>query len=218
MKGIGLHPNRNGYGVDIEKSDYAKRLCGAKEPDHGLQGVLEARLGKKAFRNDVVVVPRLKEALPRTILVFFPVMVEAPRDVVLLPVVREDPPMAILVFPLLMVVFPSERAVLPSVMLVFPITGEKVVAVQAVAVWTQVWWQRLGLTLHGASHTHAAIRALWFFFPPPAVEWRNGEWPAAGIGAECYGWVVAAPPLSHNALVEQRNVGCGRPHTTHVSP
>jgi len=178
----------------------------------------------KAFRNDVVVVPRLNEAFPSSILVLPLVMVEAPRDVVLWPRVMEEFPMQILVLPLLMVVLPSDRAVLPSVMLVLPIGEEmaaeaqvKVVVVLVVVV--VVVWRRqsLELTQRGASDTHAAL-ARGSAFPPNLVS-GMASGGLAGSGAECLrpGSSVAAP-VSYNAFVERRDVGRGRPHTTHVSP
>lgn len=94
-------------------------------------------------------VPLLKLALPREILVFLPVMVEEPSDVVLRPRLMEEFPMASLVLPLFMVVLPKVKAVFPSVKLVLPI-GEQLV------VLTQVWRRGSGLTRREASHAHAA--------------------------------------------------------------
>lgn len=154
-----------------------------------------------AFRKDVVVVPLLKEAPPRAILVFPLVMVEEPSDVVLLPLVMEEFPIASLDFPLFMVVLPRVKAVFPSVKLVLPIE-EKLVFL------TQIRWRGLGLTRRKASHTHAARPAL----------------PLGGNSNISYNpeqtrmlSVDSATPVSHNAFVEMINVGFGRPHTTHVS-
>lgn len=78
------------------------------------------RLGIKALRNDVVVVPRLKLARPRATVVFCLWMVESPMEVVVTPLKMEELPKETVVFPLAMEVLPTARAVLPSVMLVLP--------------------------------------------------------------------------------------------------
>lgn len=120
----------------------------------------------------MVVVPRLNEAFPSSILVLPLVMVEDPRDVVLWPRVMEEFPMQILVLSLLMMEFPSDRAVLPSVMLVLPIGEEMAVAqvkvVVAVVLVVVAWRRRqsLGLTRRGASDTHAALARGSAFSPP----------------------------------------------------
>lgn len=161
-------------------------------------------MGKKAFLNDVVVVPRLKEAPPRAILVLPLVMVEEPREVVFLPLVMDELPMAILVLSLLILVFPRERAVLPSVMLVLPIVGDEGVC------RTRVRWWILGFTPRNASHTHAAhpaLQALGVIVTGCRSEDRTRMLS-----------VDSASPVAHNALVELVDVGSGRPHTTHVSP
>lgn len=94
-----------------------------------------------AFRKEVVVEPRLKEAPPREILVFPLVMVEEPRDVVLRPLVMEEFPTASLLFPLLMEVLPTVKAVFPSVKLVLPID-------EALLSLTQI--RRRGFGFHAA--------------------------------------------------------------------
>lgn len=81
----------------------------------------------KAFRKDVDLVPRLKEAPPMEIFVLPLVMVEEPRDVVLFPREIEEFPIKILVLSLLIDVLPRLRAVLPSVILVLPMVEPKVV-------------------------------------------------------------------------------------------
>lgn len=106
-----------------------------------------------ALRKEVVVVPRLKEALPSEILVFPLVMVEDPREVVLLPLEMEEFPTASLLLPLLMVVLPRVKAVFPSVKLVLPIE-------ETLVFLTQIQWWGSGLTRGKASHTHAAHPAL----------------------------------------------------------
>lgn len=78
------------------------------------------RLGIKALRNDVVVVPRLKLARPRATVVFCLWMVESPMEVVVTPLKMEELPKETVVFPRAMEVLPTARAVLPSVMLVLP--------------------------------------------------------------------------------------------------
>lgn len=155
-----------------------------------------------AFRNEVVVVPRLKEAPPRAILVFPLVMVEEPRDVVLLPLVMEEFPMASLVFPLLMVVLPRVKAVFPSVKLVLPI-GEKLVYL------TQIRRRGSGLTRSEASHTHAARPALQASAGNSNISYNPEQTRMLSVDS--------ATPVSHNAFVELVDVGFGRPHTTHVS-
>lgn len=82
------------------------------------------RLGIKALRNDVVVVPRLKLARPRATVVFCLWMVESPMEVVVTPLKMEELPKETVVFPLAMEVLPTARAVLPSVMLVLPMEPE----------------------------------------------------------------------------------------------
>ncbi|CAB1438723.1 unnamed protein product [Pleuronectes platessa] len=160
------------------------------------------RLGKKAFRNEVVVVPLLKEALPRAILVFPLVMVEEPRDVVLLPLEIEEFPRAIRLFPLFMVVLPRERAVFPSVKLVLPIE-EKLVFL------TQIRRRGSGLTRSEASHTHAARPALRNLTGNSNISCNPERTRMLSVDS--------TTPVSHNALVELVDVGSGRPHTTHVS-
>lgn len=78
------------------------------------------RLGIKALRNEVVVVPRLKLARPRATVVFCLWMVESPIEVVVTPLKMEELPKETVVFPLAMEVLPTATAVLPSVMLVLP--------------------------------------------------------------------------------------------------
>lgn len=148
----------------------------------------------------MVVEPRLKEAPPREILVFPLVMVEEPREVVLLPRVMEEFPMASLLLPLLMVVLPRVKAVFPSVKLVLPIEEELVFL-------TQIRRRVSGLTRREASHTHAAQPAL------PLGDYRNISCDPEQTRMLR---VDSATPVSHNALVELRDVGSGRPHTTHV--
>lgn len=155
-----------------------------------------------AFRKEVVVVPLLKEALPREILVFPLVMVEEPRDVVLLPLVMEEFPIASLVFPLFMVVLPRVKAVFPSVKLVLPIE-EKVVFL------TQIRQRGSGLTQLEPSHTHAAHPALQALCGNSNIIYNPEETRMLNVDS--------ATPVSHNAFVELVNVGSGRPHTTHVS-
>lgn len=159
-------------------------------------------MGKKAFRKEVVVVPLLKEALPREILVFPLVIVEEPRDVVLLPRLMEEFPMAILVFPLFIVVLPRVKAVFPSVKLVFPIE-EKLVFL------TQIQWRGLGLTRRKASHTHAAHPSLQALKGSSNISYNPEQTRMLSVDS--------ATPVSHNAFVELVDVGFGRPHTTHVS-
>ena len=105
-------------------------------------------MAKKAFRNEVVVVPLLKEALPIVSLVLALAMVEVPREVVFLPLVIDELPTVSLVLPLLIVVFPRERAVFPSVMLVLPI--------EKVEFLTLLRWWILGFTRRDTLHAHAA--------------------------------------------------------------
>lgn len=105
-------------------------------------------MAKKAFRNEVVVVPLLKDALPIVSLVLALAMVEAPREVVFLPLVIDELPTVSLVLPLLIVVFPRERAVFPSVMLVLPIEKK-------VEFLTLLRWWILGFTRRDTSHAHA---------------------------------------------------------------
>lgn len=78
------------------------------------------RLGIKALRNEVVVVPRLKLARPRATVVFCLWMVESPMEVVVTPLKMEELPKETVVLPLAMEVLPTATAVLPSVMLVLP--------------------------------------------------------------------------------------------------
>ena len=155
-----------------------------------------------AFRKDVVVVPLLKEALPREILVFPLVMVEEPRDVVLLPLVMEEFPMASLLFPLFMVVLPRVKAVFPSVKLVLPI-GEKLLFL------TQIRRRGSGLTRRKASHTHAAQPALQDLRGNSNISCNPVQTRMLSVDS--------ATPVLHNASVELVDVGSGRPHTTHVS-
>lgn len=145
--------------------------------------------------------PLLKEAPPSAILVFPLVMVEVPRDVVLLPLVMEEPPMAILDFPLFMVVLPRDKAVFPSVKLVLPIEERFVFL-------TQIRGRVLGLTRCKASHTHAARPAL-----PLGGNSNISYCPEQTRMLS----VDSTTPVSHNAFLEMIDVGCGRPHTTHVS-
>lgn len=142
-------------------------------------------------------VPLLKLAPPREILVFPLVMVEEPRDVVLRPRVMEEFPMASLLFPLLMVVLPRVKAVFPSVKLVLPIE-EKLVFL------TQVWRRRSGLTRSEASHAHTARPAAQT--PRVSSNMRSGG--KLSTNSATLRW--------HNASVELLYVGRGRPHTTHV--
>lgn len=147
-------------------------------------------------------VPLLKEAPPRAILVFPLVMVEEPRDVVLLPLVMEEFPMASLVFPLFILVLPRVKAVFPSVKLVLPIE-------EKIGVQTQIRRLGLGLTRRKASHTHAAH---------PALRAPGGNSNISSDPEETRMLSVdSATPVSHNASVEPVDVGSGRPHTTHVS-
>lgn len=155
-----------------------------------------------AFRNEVVVVPLLKEAPPRAILVFPLVMVEEPRDVVLLPLVMEEFPIASLVFPLFMVVLPRVKAVFPSEKLVLPIEEQLVFL-------TQIRRQGSGLTRHKASHAHAARPALQALGANSNISYNPEQTRMLSVDS--------ATPVSHNALVELVDVGSGRPHTTHVS-
>lgn len=150
----------------------------------------------------MVVVPLLKEAAPRAILVFPLVMVEEPREVVLLPLLMKELPMAYLLLALFMVVLPRERAVFPSVMLVLPI-GEKIIFL------TQMRWWILGFTRQHTSHTHAAHPALQAL----GCDSNRSDVPDPTRMLS----VDRATPVSHNAFVELVDVGSGRPHTTHVS-
>lgn len=84
------------------------------------------RFGIKAFRKEVVVVPRLKLARPSATVVFCLWMVESPMEVVVTPLKIEELPKETVVFPLAMEVLPTARAVLPSVMLVLPIKAPAV--------------------------------------------------------------------------------------------
>lgn len=114
------------------------------------------RLGIKAFRKEVVVVPRLKLARPRATVVFCLWMVESPMEVVVTPLKMEEFPMETVVFPLAMEVFPTARAVLPSVMLVLPI---KTVAVVAVSPELLPECQRLTCELHGCQWVRSQTKA-----------------------------------------------------------
>lgn len=147
-------------------------------------------------------VPLLKDAPPKEILVFPLVMVEDPRDVVLLPRVMEEFPIASLVFPLFMVVLPRVKAVFPSVKLVLPIE-EKLVFL------TQIQQRGSGLTRRKASHTHAARPALQALGVNSNISWDPEQNRMLNMDS--------ATPVSHNAFVELVYVGFGRPHTTHVS-
>lgn len=150
----------------------------------------------------MVVVPLLKEALPREILVFPLVIVEEPRDVVLLPRVMEELPMASLDFPLFIVVLPKVKAVFPSVKLVLPIE-EKLVFL------TQIRQRGSGLTRRKASHTHAAHPALQALGVNSNISYDPEQTRMLSVDS--------ATPVPHNAFVELVDVGFGRPHTTHVS-
>ncbi len=99
----------------------------------------------KAFRKDVVLVPRLKEAPPMEIFVLPLVMVEEPRDVVLFPREIEEFPIRILVLSLLIDELPRFRAVLPSVKLVLPMAEPKGAAekLQEVSSSSQPRWPDL---------------------------------------------------------------------------
>lgn len=111
------------------------------------------RLGIKAFRNEVVVVPRLKLARPRATVVFCLWIVESPMEVVVTPLKMEEFPMETVVFPLAMEVLPTATAVLPSVMLVLPI--------RTVAVSPELVPERLLLTykLHGCLWVRSQTKA-----------------------------------------------------------
>lgn len=78
----------------------------------------------------MLVVPRLKDAPPREILVLPLVMVEDPSDVSFFPLEIEELPMLSLVLPLLMVVLPRVKAVFPSEKLVLPIREQRVYLTQ----------------------------------------------------------------------------------------
>ncbi len=81
---------------------------------------LVRRLGMRALRREVVVLPRLKLALPMEMVVLPLVMVESPIEVVVIPLVIEDLPMVMEVLPRAIEEPPTDRAVFPSVILVFP--------------------------------------------------------------------------------------------------
>lgn len=81
---------------------------------------LVRRLGMRALRKEVVVLPRLKLAVPRDMVVLPLVMVESPIEVVVTPRVIEDLPMVMEVLPRAIEEPPTDRAVFPSVKLVFP--------------------------------------------------------------------------------------------------
>ncbi len=81
----------------------------------------------RALRREVVVLPRLKLALPMEMVVLPLVMVESPIEVVVIPLVIEDLPMVMEVLPRAIEEAPRDRAVFPSVILVFPMKACRVV-------------------------------------------------------------------------------------------
>lgn len=94
---------------------------------------LVLRLGMKALWKEVVVLPRLKLALPREMVVLPLVMVESPIEVVVTPRVMEDLPIVIEVFPLAIEEPPTDRAVFPSVKLVFPMEACRLSGLQTLS-------------------------------------------------------------------------------------
>lgn len=87
---------------------------------------LVLRLGMRALRKEVEVLPRLKLAVPNEMVVLPLVMVESPIEVVVTPRVMEDLPMVIEVLPRAIEEPPTDRAVFPSVKLVFPMKACRV--------------------------------------------------------------------------------------------
>lgn len=87
---------------------------------------LVLRLGMRALRKEVEVLPRLKLALPIEMVVLSLVIVDSPIEVVVTPRVMEDLPMVMEVLPRAIEEPPTDRAVFPSVKLVFPMKACRV--------------------------------------------------------------------------------------------